>query len=417
MSMPKGLANAVANKASEGSGLRSQQGDGWIQTQTSTFTNWVNVQLEKGGYPQAPDDGVVDFIKNGVALIQALEVASGKKFKRYNKNPKLRVHEIENVNHALDFIKEEGLTVVNIGSEDVVDGNTKLVLGLIWTIIYHYQIAAAFKNAPSANAKKNSAKDILLEWVNSQIPEYKISNFNKDWSDGRALCALVNKIGGEPWLIPNHREMHTESAKRNAQVAIDTANEHLAIPKVLEAEDLVNPALDDLSMMTYVSYFKTAKRVQPDGKIAAESEPEPEKEAEEEETKEVEKAAPADDSSSAGLPPPWERSPDWRAYEGADLGGRCKIRVYSSTTTSSAVTRKNNEEMMRLFERMGVHNRPDFEPWVMVDLMDKADRDKVFEKAGTRQLPMLFVDDEYIGGYDRVMELNETNELEKILQY
>lgn len=42
-------------------------------------------------------------------------------------------------------------------------------------------------------------------------------------------------------------------------------------------------------------------------------------------------ATPADGwgwrDAGAGLPPPWERSPDWRKYEGDDLGGRCKIKV------------------------------------------------------------------------------------------
>lgn len=30
--------------------------------------------------------------------------------------------------------------LVNIRSEDIVDGNPKLTLGLIWTIILHYQV-------------------------------------------------------------------------------------------------------------------------------------------------------------------------------------------------------------------------------------------------------------------------------------
>eukprot|EP00043_Microstomoeca_roanoka_P006584 m.64049 g.64049 ORF g.64049 m.64049 type:complete len:304 (-) comp13474_c2_seq4:273-1184(-) len=144
-----------------------------------------------------------------------------------------------------------------------------------------------------------------------------------------------------------------------------------------------------------------------------EPEPEPVRQPEPEPEPEPEPAQ----TSSSSLPPPWERAPNWREYKGKDLGGRCKIRVYSSSTTSSAAFRKHNEEMMRLFERMGVHKRPDFEPWIMVDLMDKADRDAVFEKAGTRQLPMLFVDDEYVGGYEEVMDLNESNQLEKVVNY
>jgi glutaredoxin-related protein len=34
--------------------------------------------------------------------------------------------------------------------------------------------------------------------------------------------------------------------------------------------------------------------------------------------------------------------------------------------------------------------------------MNKADRDKVYERAGTRVLPLVFVDEEFIGGYSVV---------------
>lgn len=39
--------------------------------------------------------------------------------------------------------------------------------------------------------------------------------------------------------------------------------------------------------------------------------------------------------------------------------------------------------------------------------MEKDFRDKIFEKAGTRTTPMLFVDDEFVGGYDKCNELDE----------
>ena len=73
MSLPKGVAAAVANKAQGDTGLRSQ-GDAWIQTQTSTFTNWANVQLDKAGHAQAEDDGIVEHFKTGEALVQVVRV-------------------------------------------------------------------------------------------------------------------------------------------------------------------------------------------------------------------------------------------------------------------------------------------------------------------------------------------------------
>jgi glutaredoxin-related protein len=41
----------------------------------------------------------------------------------------------------------------------------------------------------------------------------------------------------------------------------------------------------------------------------------------------------------------------------------------------------------------------------------------MFAKAGTRITPMLFVDDEYIGGWEEVAELDEAGQFERIMEY
>jgi hypothetical protein len=96
--------------------------------------------------------------------------------------------------------------------------------------------------------------------VRATIPEYNIQNFNKDWNDGRAICALTNAVGenhrlyfahahtaaGEPWVLPTHRQMNPGAAARNAKVGIDTANQVLGIPKLIAPEDLAHPDVDDL---------------------------------------------------------------------------------------------------------------------------------------------------------------------------
>jgi actinin alpha len=52
----------------------------------------------------------------------------------------MRFHKIANVNKALDFIASKGVKLVSIGAEEIVDGNTKMTLGLIWTIILRFAI-------------------------------------------------------------------------------------------------------------------------------------------------------------------------------------------------------------------------------------------------------------------------------------
>lgn len=60
--------------------------------------------------------------------------------------------------------------------------------------------------------------------------------------------------------------------------------------------------------------------------------------------------------------------------------------------------------------------RPDFEPWIPVDIMEREDREAVFKKSGTRILPIIFIDDKYIGDTPRVMELEKTGELDRLLK-
>ena len=54
----------------------------------------------------------------------------------------MRFHAIQNVETALRFLRYKEIKLVNIRGEDIVDGNPKLTLGLIWTIILHFQVGA-----------------------------------------------------------------------------------------------------------------------------------------------------------------------------------------------------------------------------------------------------------------------------------
>jgi len=99
--------------------------------------------------------------------------------------------------------------------------------------------------------------------------------------------------------------------------------------------------------------------------------------------------------------------------EALSLGGEGKIRVFYTTTSAS------NEKMrplQELLERKNIHKRPDFEPWIAVDVMEKKDRDAVFKKAGTNKLPIIYIDDEYAGDGQKMIELEASGQLDKLLQ-
>ncbi len=84
----------------------------------------------------------------------------------------------------MQFLHSEGIKLVGIGNEDIVEPKRKLILGLIWTIILRYQIQRGEDDGGSARSE-------LLKWVRSKIPEYDIKNFAGDWRSGKAICALA----------------------------------------------------------------------------------------------------------------------------------------------------------------------------------------------------------------------------------
>lgn len=101
-----------------------------------TFTAWCNSHLSKAG---TAIENIEEDFRNGLKLMLLLEVISGETLPKPDRG-KMRFHKIANVNKALDFIASKGVKLVSIGAEEIVDGNTKMTLGLIWTIILRFAI-------------------------------------------------------------------------------------------------------------------------------------------------------------------------------------------------------------------------------------------------------------------------------------
>lgn len=216
----------------------------WIRIQSKTFKNWCNTHLK---HRMMSINDLRTDLTNGVPLINLVEIISSKQCNngKWNKAPKVRSQQMENAGFALQLLKDEGLKLVNIGNEDIVDSNHKLILGLIWTIILRYQINIS---------EGKSARGELLAWVRSKIPEKGIKNFDHDWNDGTALCELIEAL--KAGLIPDATSLNPADALANATRGCETAEKEMGISQVLAPEDMVNPEVDELSVMTYIALFK-----------------------------------------------------------------------------------------------------------------------------------------------------------------
>ncbi|XP_046382632.1 alpha-actinin, sarcomeric isoform X2 [Ischnura elegans] len=217
----------------------------WEKQQKKTFTAWCNSHLRKAG---TSIDNIDEDFRNGLKLMLLLEVISGETLPKPDRG-KMRFHKIANVNKALDFIERKGVKLVSIGAEEIVDGNLKMTLGMIWTIILRFAIQ-------DISVEEMTAKEGLLLWCQRKTAPYKnvnVQNFHLSFKDGLAFCALIHRH--RPDLIDYHK-LSKDNPLENLNTAFDVAEKYLDIPRMLDPDDLVNTAMpDERAVMTYVSSY------------------------------------------------------------------------------------------------------------------------------------------------------------------
>ncbi|KAG0002202.1 Spectrin beta chain, non-erythrocytic 5 [Entomortierella chlamydospora] len=256
-----------------------------LDTQKTAFMRWVNVQLAptKGYAPMTTISGLGD----GKRLVALLEIVSKETLKPDKGNT--RIHQMANVSKALDFLgKRTDEPLDSIGSENIVDGNIKLTLGLVWIIIYRFQIQQiantmaelypslatediiegddGAKGKKKGTSQQVDAKQALLRWVRYQLEDYSdvippIQDFHRSWRTGLAFSALIHRH--DPDFLP---EFYTdilplpfetpEEWRRCLTKAFEIAFEKMTIHRLLDPQDLVDVETpDERSIMTYVSEY------------------------------------------------------------------------------------------------------------------------------------------------------------------
>ncbi|XP_037826308.1 dystonin isoform X41 [Lucilia sericata] len=243
-----------AKKAKHSSTLQQPQGgyeDALTQfkderdaIQKKTFTKWVNKHLKKAN--RRVEDLFED-LRDGHNLLSLLEVLSGEHLPR--EKGKMRFHMIQNAQMALDFLRYKKIKLVNIRAEDIVDGNPKLTLGLIWTIILHFQIS----DIVVGQEDKVSAREALLRWARrstARYPGVRVNDFTTSWRDGLAFSALVHR--NRPDLL-DWRKARNDRPRERLENAFHIVEKEYGVTRLLDPEDVDTNEPDEKSLITYIS--------------------------------------------------------------------------------------------------------------------------------------------------------------------
>lgn len=178
------------------------------------------------------------------------------------KAPKFKLQKVENVADVLEFLRVAlQVNVCNISAENIVDKNSKLVLGFVWSL-YMYSSTSTLSKAHEDCNTFHKIKKILLDWVNSIIikKDLRISNFDRDWSIQENRPDLIL------WAIldhynPKNKPHRSEKKIQNLQAALDRANE-LGI-NLSDIDDYLVLVCDEqcivTTMLEWFKYFEIEK--------------------------------------------------------------------------------------------------------------------------------------------------------------
>lgn len=260
---------ALATKR-RGSGAKSSSA--FLKSPTSTLLHTIS-ESEKASYvahinnylaadeflqrylpiDQSTND-IFEIAKDGVLICKLINVAIPGTIDERAINTKRMLNPWErNENHTLclNSAKAIGCTVVNIGTQDFIEGRRHLVLGVISQIIKIQLLANLnLKKTPQLVELVDDSKDveelmslppekILLRWMNFQLKKAgyakTVTNFSSDVKDAEAYAHLLNV------LAPEHSNPSTLTVKNHlerAKLVLEHAD-RMGCKKYLTAKDIV----------------------------------------------------------------------------------------------------------------------------------------------------------------------------------
>ncbi|XP_030374129.1 dystrophin, isoforms A/C/F/G/H isoform X6 [Scaptodrosophila lebanonensis] len=209
--------------------------------QKKTFTKWINSHLIKTQC--TPVDDLFLDLRDGHRLLALLSTLTQTQLKP--EKGRMRVHHINNLNKVLQVIQQHGVKLVNISSDDIVGGNPKLTLGLIWLIALEFNGQHLVRSHSSNGVEKS-----LLAWARQYTEPHglALNDFSSSWADGRAFLMILDAHLEE---LDLEKEL-SQHALQRLHLAFDLAHRHYKIEKLLDPEDVHTHKPDNKSIQMYV---------------------------------------------------------------------------------------------------------------------------------------------------------------------
>ncbi|ELP88042.1 alpha-actinin, putative [Entamoeba invadens IP1] len=234
----------------------------WIEVQRMAFMSFMNDTLKR-----CPDvKPVTNFetdLKNGVTMFRFTQALTGKgNAIKYDKNPTIQMHMLENLNFALEILKSQ-VSNITCDVQDIYNidiRGDKMLLGLLYLLFKKYRMAVA--KIVDQSGRTLSEEDAMLAWARETTKDYsgiKLDKYIPGFNDGKgflALCHAYTKLTGENTF--DYEEISKQSPEEVLAYAYEFANTKMGIDKLLLVDEVASGTIKPSSLAVYVSSFHHA---------------------------------------------------------------------------------------------------------------------------------------------------------------
>lgn len=209
--------------------LLADEGDEAESRESRTMKQWVNSL----NLPQVYVHNLFQDVRDGVILLKTLDhIEPGiVNWRKANKpksadHPLNRYKQVENGNYVIDLCRAMELTAVNVAGLDIVDGNPKLLLAILWQMMRYHTL----KILSAVGDGFELAEDDIVAWANAKVEAAQpgkgivMKNFNdSSLSTGVFLMHLLHSVRGiVNWSLVTKGRTDKEK-QTNAQYLLSVA--------------------------------------------------------------------------------------------------------------------------------------------------------------------------------------------------
>ncbi|KAF8737530.1 hypothetical protein HU200_014075 [Digitaria exilis] len=250
-----------------------------LSREERAFRMWIN-SLGVESYVNS----VFEDVRNGWVLLEVLDKVSpgSVNWKLASKPPiKLPFRKLENCNQVVKIGKELKFSLVNLAGNDIVQGNKKLIVALLWQLMRFniLQLLNKLRFHTQGSQGKEITDADILNWANSKVKASgrtsRMESFkDKSLSNGLFFLELLSAVQPRVvnWKVVTKGEAD-EDKKLNATYIISVARK-LGCSVFLLPEDIieVNQKMI-LTLTASIMYWSLQKQPQSQSEMPEQSEP------------------------------------------------------------------------------------------------------------------------------------------------